>query len=376
MLLEERASVSPHIGRVREFEASYPQNFDAGTKGRRSGLLLIDSELKPRLRLTNFAKFICNRVDSLHLQLQANESNSVYASQLMVIATAPKQNVPKLIGSIVDNWKAIPGLSPFNRKLQKDNCELEVRNLVALPVEETKQIAPLALVLLVKDFAIAANELLEGILSITDEQVRAQKLKKYILSSKEQVAKNFYFLTGKNPQNIILSKEEVNQAIDKDAFEICKKFKWKAPCNSDSKTNPPTVLDGLQIYEKWTALRRPWHLYITWQLWRDSIDITLPNAPQSLELQAMRVEDYRRMEQVENALKGYLALRLLPAPKDIAKGMEKAQSHLIDVAEGRLTVKEATVLFEDLASRYKKIKEASDKVISAWAPIASSVKGF
>lgn len=130
-IINDRASILPHVARVRMLEAQYPANFD-GPVGEIQGLINIDD--KDQKPLLGFAEFVCNQIDALHAQKQALDDNKIYADQLKRIATAPDQDVPALTRSIVDNWKAIPGLAPVQRPKQYADCVTEVTNLVALPV--------------------------------------------------------------------------------------------------------------------------------------------------------------------------------------------------------------------------------------------------
>lgn len=199
-------------------------------------------------------------------------------------------------------------------------------------------------------FYEAAKAAVIGILSFTDEQVRAEKLRRYILDSKsrKQIGNNFKALAAKDTQ----------------AEQICEKLKYQAPCNPANK--PVTFLDGLQIYEKWTLLRQPWHMWRSWYLWRREHPELSPSTKASsgatsVKLQATRVEDFKRMLAIEEALAPYNAVRLLPAPRDITAGMQRAHEQLINVAEGKtLTPEQALAIFRDLADRLGKVRQATE----------------
>lgn len=359
-IVQERAKILPHAQRVALLESQYPLDFDGGYDAKK-GILIINEDW-----LTGFSQIACAGLDKMRPQMDALATNQEYVSVLKKLVKNPDQKIGALYKSIRDNWNELPALAPVKTENQHANCLLEVKNLVRLPPGATAQIGVAGMSLEdVKGAIKALEQVAIAGLSLLDEAVRSYRTKQYVTASKGTVAHTFEVLKGEDPI----------------ALSICAKFPGQPPCfvrnqdgsqafDADKKPvttvgNPPTFLDRLMLTEKWVSLRDPWRRYVAWQVWRKSkvglsIGPDASTATKSQALQADRLEDFRRLAEIDKALDAYAAVRLQAAPKDLIKSMEMVQNDLVEVAEGSLSAEQMLAILTDLVERLDKAKKATD----------------
>lgn len=308
----------------------------AGALDRVSQRRILEDQLYPdeapnETTLNGFANFVCRRSGLLDHTRKSMATLAAYDHVLTTINTAPKEDIKSLAESIYKNWEAEPALLPQQLTLPvEEDCRNDVKTLVKLHTSTIPYIAPIALVAALegaKTVVDAANKLVVGILTITDDAVRGEKIRKYVKDSDPTVKAALGVMTGPNNDIKALCQTMVPPV------RVCK------------TPGGPTALDGAHILRKWAALRTPWHIYS--------------------KMDEMQKKDAYKLDKLQvelmDSLQEYVNLVTTPSAGDVGRAMANAQAELLRLANGDITAAEAWAWFNEFEKQMKQIQgEAND----------------
>lgn len=225
-----------------------------------------DTKIDPDLEankenIRKFSDSVCSASAFLNEQRSALATLEIYDTTLQQTNTKPKEEIGAIAQSIWDNWKEGEALKPKEWvPTSATKCALEVGHLLTMEYSEVPEFAPLAIPALVTaaDGLVAAFKKLAVVsLGMVDDWKRGSKIKAYVLASAPTVKE----------------KLDALNAIDPGFMKYCSKINYDPPCRTEAeKEVPPTKLDSATVSQKWAALRKPWHLFLSMSSTKNAYD--------------------------------------------------------------------------------------------------------
>lgn len=305
-------------------------------------------------KLQAFSVAACAASEYLSKQQAALGALGSYNKTLEMTNEVPKEKIPALLKSIMDNWSDPDALKPREASQRTDlACTTEIQNLVAMPLQTVPEFAPLAYLPLLE----TGEKLLKAVERVTifglgmiDDFVRGRKIRRYVIESQEVVK---------------VALDDLDQP-DAAVSKICQSFGFRPPCRGEKNDKGEVItysrLDGVTIAQKWAALRKPWHLYLamygTQRAYVDS-KARLAGAadPKAVSADALWYLLDKQQDEFADALRDYRTLASNPSAGDIARSLRKANDTLVRLSRGEVTPAEAWAVLKEYARRAKEIKD-------------------
>lgn len=260
-------------------------------------------------KLKNFVSLVCASSDYLIKQREALAGIDAYNALLKKTNEKPKEEIGALFGSIVDNWNRPESLKPRDASPRTTSrCSEEVRTLVTMKYEDVPEIAPVAAFAAFESFSAmvnAAKKITVVTLGMADDYVRGKKLKGIIIENKDVMKKAFDALN----------------VVDEKLTNWCARNNHKAPC---VKNNAVTVLEGVEISQKWASLRKPWHLYLAMHSTQEAHTKLFQNAGRDKSPYWYLMD--KQQEELRLALNDYRTLSATAGIGDLGKVCEMQMS--------------------------------------------------